>query len=294
MIRRPRRPRRLRRLDPPPAAFTLIEVVLVILILLLLLALLLPALTGALGSGTTVACQSRLRQIGLAYRQYQQDHGNLWPPLITAEAPETLLARIEAETGLARAPARPAEGWGQPGPHWSIVLYPYLRDVAVYTCPADPKEGQRGTAVTGNARAHGAALLNAPPESYALNVLLFRTAPDLRRQAGCTWGLRDGEPDFNGLGSCTSLAEQRRLFPALGRRVLFLCGASGQTVGSQFNIVFRDRGLTERWEWHPRRASAPFVDEPGCGANYLFHGGHVEYRDASPSAWEWGMETGRP
>ena len=88
------------------------------------------------------------------------------------------------------------------------------------------------------------------------------------------------------------MAEQRRRFPQWPRVVLFFCGAAGQTVGSQFNVPFRTSGMVERWEWHPRPASAAFVDEEGIGSNYLFADGRVEYRDRLPSLVEWGYDLG--
>jgi prepilin-type N-terminal cleavage/methylation domain-containing protein/prepilin-type processing-associated H-X9-DG protein len=286
----------LRVRHPAPAltrAFTLIELLLVMAIVGLLFALLIPAILSALGAADSFRCQSRLHQISLAYQQYTGDSGGLWPPIMTTtEAPADLLRRIEADTGLKRAPARPDVDWGQPGPHWSIVLWPYLGSFDLVTCPADPKSGRRGKDVVAAGAEHQAALLGAPPESYALNVILFRTQDDWRQRAGCTWGLH-GDADYNGLTRTTTLAEQRQMFPALPRRILFFCGASGQTIGSQFNVPWRTSGLVERWAWHWRRASAPFVDEPGCGSNYLFADGRVEYRETMPDLVEWGYDLGR-
>jgi prepilin-type processing-associated H-X9-DG protein len=277
-----------------PAA-TLLELLVVLAILMVLAALLVPGIWTAVAAAEAVQCRERLRQIGIAFHGYLQDTGGLWPPILTQDVPEDLFRTIESETGLVMAPKRPAADWGQPGPHWSIVLWPYLESLETYTCPSDPKAGKRGSEVIPAGREHGAALLDAPPESYALNVVLFRTQDDLRRQAGCTWGTR-ADADFNGLTTCTHQSEQRRLFPGLEQRILFFCGASGMTVGSQFNVPFRGRaGLAgvERWEWHYGRASAPFADEPGRGSNYLFYGGHVEYRDALPDLWAWGYELTR-
>ena len=262
-----------------------------VLILALLIGLLVPALLAALRAVHTLQCQNNLRQIGAAYSGYLADSRGLWPPLITTEVPTALFEQIQAGTGLKMAPARPAANWGQAGPHWSIVLWPYIGALDVYTCPADPKAGRRGLEVLGPARLHGAALLDAPPESYALNIILFRTGDDVRRQAGCTWGTR-GDADFNGLGSYTTLNDQRRMFPNLQGLILFFCGASGQTVGSQFNIAFRTTGSVERWEWHPRRAPAPFVDAPDCGSNYLYMDGRIEYHDELPSPAAWGYDLG--
>ncbi|MBM4017912.1 MAG: prepilin-type N-terminal cleavage/methylation domain-containing protein [Planctomycetes bacterium] len=284
-----RRPHAPRRGGLRPPGFTLIELLVVLAILAVLAALLAAAALEAIGLAWMVRCQGQLRHIGVAYRQYLTDSGGVWPPILTSEAPTALLERIEAESGYApalRAPAR-----GQPGPHWSIVLWPYLQTFQVCTCPNDPRKGLRGEEVVALQGRGAVALVDAPPESYGLNIILFRTADDMRRRAGCAWGTR-GDSDYSGLTSCTTLAEQRRQFPALDSRILMFCGTAGQTVGSQYNIAFRTSGLVERWEWHPRRASAAFADEPGRGANYLFAGGHVEFRDELPGPWEWGYDLG--
>jgi prepilin-type processing-associated H-X9-DG protein len=271
------------------------EVLVIFVIVAVLAGLIVPILAEVLGRAETVRCQGRLRQIGMAYHRYMQENGGLWPPILSSEVPEADFRAIRQETRLVKAPARPAEDWGQPGPHWSIVLYRYLGSLDLCTCPADPKAGKRGRQAVRPGGEHAVALLDAPPESYALNVVLFRTADDLRRQAGCTWGTR-GDVDYSGISGFTARADQRRVFASLDSRILFFCGASGQTVGSQFNVPFRDRaglGGVERWEWHPTRARAAFADEPGRGSNYLFHGGHVEYRDDLPSRWEWGYDLAR-
>ena len=276
------------------SGMTLLEVLIVMAIVAVLAAMLVPAVFSALGAADSLACRNRLRTIWQGYEAYLGDSGNVWPPVMTGERPDRLLAAMGEATGLAPAPARPAANWGQPGPHWSVVLWPHINSLEVYTCPSDPKRHLRGEAVTGSGRARGVAFLDAPPESYALNVILFRTADDLRRQAGCTWGTDGDAPNLTGLHACTTVAEQRRQFPRWPRLILFFCGASGQTVGSQFNVPLRTSGLVERWEWHPKPASGPFVDEEGIGSNYLFADGRVEYRDRLPSLVEWGYDLGRP
>ena len=68
--------------------FTLIELMIVVAILLLLIALLLSALLEALGAVETMRCQTRLRQISLAYTQHMADWADVWPPILTGEVPE--------------------------------------------------------------------------------------------------------------------------------------------------------------------------------------------------------------
>jgi len=272
--------------------FTLVELLLVIAIMLTLVSLLLPAAAHAIGVAHIATCQNNLRNIAAGYRQYVMDSGGLWPPMLVNEPPQGLLARIQDDTGLAPSSAAQGGNVARAGPHWSILLWPYLRTLDVYTCPADPKNSLRGDAVLAPEQRSLAVFRDAPPESYGLNVILFRYSDAMRRRAGCKWGTR-GDSDYRDITSYTSAVDQRRQFPGLPSRILFFCGTSGQTVGSQYNVAFRSGGLVERWNWHPRRASAPFVDEPGCGANYLFVGGHIEYRDELPSPWEWGYDLGR-
>jgi prepilin-type N-terminal cleavage/methylation domain-containing protein/prepilin-type processing-associated H-X9-DG protein len=277
---------------PRARAFTLIELVIVILIVLVLAALLAPALAEALGAAHSLSCRNHLRQIMIAYGQYLHDSGGIWPPLLTTtDLPTKAFLQIEADTGLVMAPIRPAADYGQPGPHWSIILYPYLRDITVYTCPGDRNAGRPAADVLRPGSEHSVGLLSAPPESYGLNTILFRTADAIRRQAGCTWGL-NGDVDYNGLNSFTTMNEQRLLFRNTSGLIVFFCGTSGQTVGSQFNVAYRTWGQVDRWEWHPRYASAPFVDEPGTGSNYAFGDGHVEFRDELPPLHEWGYDLG--
>ena len=216
---------------------------------------------------------------------YYDNHGRAFPPMQATGRNDELLERMAGEAGLTLSDAPHAGGY-----HWSIILWPYHQDLRLYVCPSDPDGDRRGEPGGGDPRP-GSPFVDAPPESYALNTLLFRSMPKLRQRAGASWGLKTDE--FRSPLTFTTLNDQRRTIPRLDSRIVMFCGASGFPVGHQSNVVWRDAGLGPsnlRSEWHPWPGPEPFEDAEGFGSYYLFFSGVAEYREAFPSRFEWALD----
>jgi hypothetical protein len=226
-------------------------------------------------------CQNNLRELGKCARQYWADHGNVWPPM-WALGRNGMVQTMADQGHLTLSESRHAGGY-----HWSIILWPYHRDLDLYVCPCDPRRDLRGD-VTGQGLKAGSPFVDAPPESYGLNTMLFRSQPKLRRLAGASWGLKAGE--FQSPMTFTTRNDQRRAIGQLDRRILMFCGTAGCTVGHQSNTAWRDSGLAERYEWHPWPGPSAFEDGEAFGSYYLFFSGAAEYREAFPSRREWALD----
>lgn len=104
-------------------AFTLIELLGVIAIIGMLAALLLPALARAKQKARRAACLSNLRQVGLGFTLYQNDHREHFPEQ------RALKAQLGCRPWTDWPPSDPRSGWA------AITLQPLPGNHAVWSCP---------------------------------------------------------------------------------------------------------------------------------------------------------------
>lgn len=270
------------------AGFTLIELLIVIAIILVLVGLLATLLGPLFGTSAAMQCKINLRTIYAAYRQYLTENNDTFPPLRSSTRAESLIRQIGEEENL-DVNDNPMSG----GMHWSIMLWPYIRDIRFYTCPLDPNADKRGDVDGCGMIRSGSPFTNAPPLSYGLNTLLFRNMPWNRKTAGASWGLQAKQ--FAADTTVTTENDQRRWIKNAGGRVLFFCGAGGFMIGHQMPTAWRDCGMsgTTRSEWHPSPGPKPYQDSPDHGSHYCFADGTIEYRQQFPSRYEWALDLKR-
>ena len=116
----PLAPRQTNLTQATRSAFTLIELLVVIAIIAILAAILFPVFARARENARRSACQSNLKQIGLAWLQYAQDYDE-------TVVPGTSNGRSAAYTNDTAA-------FGAFS--WPISLYPYTKSMQLYVCPS--------------------------------------------------------------------------------------------------------------------------------------------------------------
>jgi prepilin-type N-terminal cleavage/methylation domain-containing protein/prepilin-type processing-associated H-X9-DG protein len=171
--------------------FTLVELLVVIGIIALLIGLLLPAIVGARRAAQKTECMTNMRKLTSAWEQYYNAHHGVMTPSGFANWSDV---RDENET-LARS-------WIGDGTETQQIrrgsLWPYVRSMRVYKCPADSSERLRSYAANAYVNGVQTSLSTEP----GWNVDKWGRSPqrieELRNTSETLWLIEESAPGLYG------------------------------------------------------------------------------------------------
>jgi prepilin-type N-terminal cleavage/methylation domain-containing protein/prepilin-type processing-associated H-X9-DG protein len=204
--------------------FTLIELLVVIAVVAILAAFLLPTFLRARENARRSACQSNLRQLGLAFTQYTEDNDERLPNAADggnggANVPGGWIFFRAWGSGRPPAPQDfdPAQGG----------VYPYVKSAAVYVCPDDSVGQASGDSYAVNSCATDAGASGRQPNpGQPLAAIGAPASFALLAEEAFS---QDGEPDAHsstddGILWCTSATNTLSTRHAGGSSLLFVDG----------------------------------------------------------------------
>ena len=123
----------MKRIQKQKKAFTLIELLVVIAIIAILAAMLLPALAAAKRKAQRISCVNNLRQIGIAFRMYGDDHNDQYPQLVPVASGGAM--EYVTHSGY----TTPGNGYVESMPF--VVMSNTVDNPAILACPSDSGTG---------------------------------------------------------------------------------------------------------------------------------------------------------
>lgn len=241
-------------------AFTLIELLVVLSIIALLASLLLPALSAAKQQSRSILCLNNLRQLQIAWLHYADDNE------------DQILPETSRSIGLVQQSVAPSWVLGNARHDRSTtnlqagLLFPYLRQLGVYHCPADKsvcagpsprqlrvrsyvRNGWLGSDIQGKG-------LNITPTNPALPGVTTRLIALRTPGPAATFVFIDEHED--------SIDDGILLTVALGRMNWMELPADRHNRGC--NLSFAD-GHVDHWPWRAPKVFRDYNQPPGSEAD---------------------------
>ncbi|HEX8552211.1 MAG TPA: DUF1559 domain-containing protein [Abditibacteriaceae bacterium] len=144
--------------------FTLIELLVVIAIIAILSSILFPVFGRARENARRSACQSNLKQIGIALAAYTQDYDE--------RAPLRRTFPTGTPTGAAYAAPADSAAFNFDDYSWRTMIQPYVRSTQVMVCPSNPEnkfttyDPEFNRSYGGNWNNGGSTVINDPSKGY--------------------------------------------------------------------------------------------------------------------------------
>ena len=157
-VMKPRVPRHRPTTAPRASAFTLIELLVVIAIIALLAAILFPTFAKAREKARQATCASNLRQLGMAFLQYEQDYDETLPNVYCCD--DGIGNKPGAWIGYDNFPVN--DGVSK----YNVTaggIYPYVKSTQVYICPDDAEGRRSGDSYAVNSCAMSAKTASGTP-----------------------------------------------------------------------------------------------------------------------------------
>jgi prepilin-type N-terminal cleavage/methylation domain len=245
------------------SAFTLIELLVVIAIIAILAAILFPVFAQARAKARQAACLSNLKQLGTGCMMYLQDYDEAFPQRKSGTGATTVSYPLPD--------GRIFQGYVA----WPLQLYPYVKNIDVFSCPNDPNPRQgysdNGTV---NPYAPGGGYGKPVPMSYTQNAHLYdqlNAIPmnEIRFPATTYWigdGHTAGVYGFQAYEDTTVPQDQRIFRPGLFNRL---------RIGNDCPGLVPNNG---------QPYLAPDANIDACmrhngGANVVFTDGHAKWEN---------------